>query len=119
MAGGMTPETLETEWLSLESWLRDCVAPVALGLLFILLLIFAMGMRGTLLDLLAGSLGMVALFLCGLQAIDRMTAQMLHRDLLRRSPYLYRARLAAVAQEPTRARDIFRLIAWIDEDLQA
>ena len=115
----MTPETLETEWLSLESWLRDCLAPVALAVLFILLVTFAIGIRGTMLDLIAASLGMAGLFLCGLQAIDRMTAHMLHRDLLRRAPSLYRARLQAVPNEPTRARDIFRLIAWIDEDLQA
>ena len=115
----MTPEEIETRWLSLGSWLYGCLLPVAVGVIMLVLLCIAAGLDGAPLDVTAAVLGSAGASVLAYNGIDILSARFVHARLLDRHERQYRAHLASVPEEFDQARDIFRLIDWIDRDLQA
>lgn len=116
-SAGMTPEDIQTRWLSLHAWAQDCALPAACVTMFTVMIAAGLGLRGEVLDALAGAIGAAALASALWQGMDRMTARMVHDHLLREAPRRYRDRLAHLAHPPHRSRDAIRLVEWIDADL--
>jgi len=113
----MTPETLQTNWLSLRYWLTRCVLPAVIVLLGILMLLKMVTVTPRDLDHKAVIVGFFTLYYILVRGGHILMTRSLHKELQKKYDDKYREKLASFEPSSMKRRNIGFTLARIKREL--
>jgi len=113
----MTVRDLETDWLSLRSWLTRCVLPSSLCLIGVLLLFRMVTTNQSNLNHNALIVGFFALYFVLIRGGHLIMIRSLHKELKTKYQEAYSQRLAAVSKNEMRRHNLGFTLTRIKREL--